>query len=446
MITSLSPLDGRYKDKVEVLAGFFSEHALMKFRLLVEVRFFQALADEKRITELGALSATEKDLLESLVKNFSAKEAERVKTLEKTTNHDVKALEYYLKEKLGKTSLKNRLEFIHFACTSEDVNNLAYGLMLKGAIEKVMRPTLEDLQKTLKKQARAWQKEPLLALTHGQPATPTTVGKELKVFAHRLARQIAQLKKQEFLGKLNGATGNYSAHMAAYPGVDWPALSKSFVQSLGLTWNPLTTQIESHDGMAELFHGLMRANTILLNLNRDLWMYISRGVFRQKAVAGEIGSSTMPHKVNPIDFENAEGNLGLANALLSHMAEKLPISRLQRDLTDSTVQRNSGMAFGYALLAYRSTLKGLGRLELNKKVIQEELENNWELLAEPIQTVLRKHGVRGAYEKLKALTRGKKVTRETLKKFIQSLKIPEADKKRLLALTPATYLGLAQKL
>lgn len=446
MITSLSPLDGRYENKVKELFPYFSEYGLIKYRLIVEISFFMMLSSEAGIEELPPFSDKELEMLESIVENFNEKEAEKVKDIEKTTNHDVKAVEYYIKEKLEKTSLKKYTEFIHFACTSEDINNLSYALMLKGGVEDVLLPAMDGLNKKITQLAKEWQKTPLLSLTHGQPATPTTVGKELKVFAKRLQRQIDHLKKQEFFGKLNGATGTFSAHLAAYPSVNWMELSKNFIQNLGLTHNPLTTQIEEHDFQSEIFDTIARFNTILLDIDRDMWMYISRGVFKQKVVKGEVGSSTMPHKVNPIDFENSEGNLGLANAILRHLSEKLPISRMQRDLTDSTVQRNNGVALGYSLLAYKSTLKGLDKLELNKKFIQEELDRNWALLAEPIQTVMRKHAVPKAYEKLKELTRGKEVNEITVRNFIKNLDIPKEDRERLLKLTPATYIGMADKL
>ncbi len=443
MITSLSPLDGRYQNKVSELIPYFSEYALIKYRLIVEISFFMMLSAEKGIPELPAFSDQEIKILEDILRKFDEKEAEKIKDIEKTTNHDVKAVEYYLKGKLEKTSLKKHSEFIHFACTSEDINNLAYGLMIKDARDRVMVPRMKELLKLLSSQAKQWKAIPLLSLTHGQPATPTTVGKELLVVAKRLERQIRLLEKQEILGKLNGATGNFNAHLAAYPKLKWDVLSKKFVQHLGLTHNAYTTQIEAHDYQSELYDTMARFNTILMDLDRDLWMYISRGIFKQKVVAGEIGSSTMPHKVNPIDFENSEGNLGLANAILRHMSEKLPLSRLQRDLTDSTVQRNIGVGFGYSLLAYQSTFKGLSKLELNKKVIQEELDQNWALLAEPIQTVMRKHNIPMAYEKLKELTRGKEITRDMVREFVSSLEIPEEDKKRLMELSPETYIGWA---
>jgi len=445
MITSLSPLDGRYSAKVSELTPYFSEYGLTKHRLMVEVSWLMMLSGEPGVKELPPFSDKELALLEKLIKDFDEKEAEEVKKIEKTTNHDVKAVEYYLKKKLEKTTLKKHLEFIHFACTSEDINNLAYALMIQGAGNHVLLPAMNELNKKIAQLSRKWKKIPLLSLTHGQPASPTTVGKEFLTFATRLSRQIKTLDKQETLGKINGATGNFNAHHTAYPKVDWQKLSKKFVQNLGLVHNPVTTQIEPHDFQSEICDGIARLNTILIGLDRDLWMYISRGVFKQKTVKGEVGSSTMPHKVNPIDFENSEGNLGLANSLLRHLSGKLPVSRMQRDLTDSTVQRNIGVAWGYSILAYKSTLKGLGKLELNKKVIQEELNAAWALLAEPIQTVMRKHGVPKAYEKLKELTRGKAIGRKEVQKFIKELKIPKEDKDRLLKLTPETYIGLADK-
>lgn len=446
MITSLSPLDGRYASKVSELSPYFSEYALIKHRLIVEIAFFMTLSAEPGIEELPPFSDEEMELLGNIVRDFDEKEAKKVKEIEKTTNHDVKAVEYYLKQKLKGSSLEKHLEFIHFACTSEDINNLSYALMLQGATEEVMLPMIKGLVKEVSKLAKKWKTVPLMSLTHGQPATPTTVGKEFLVMQKRLERQIKHLEKQEYLGKLNGATGNFNAHLSAYPKVNWILLSKKFIQNIGLTPNPYTTQIEPHDYQSELYDILARFNSILIDLNRDLWLYISRGIFKQKVVKGEVGSSTMPHKVNPIDFENSEGNLGLANALLRHLSEKLPQSRLQRDLTDSTVQRNIGVAFGYSLLAYQSTLKGLGKLELNKKVIQEELDQNWALLAEPIQTVMRKHKIPQAYEKLKELTRGKTIDQKAVQDFIQKLDLPKQDKERLLKLTPQTYIGLADQM
>ena len=443
MITSLSPLDGRYQVKITELSAYFSEYALIKHRLLVEVAFFMALSAEEKIKELPPFSDKEMDLLAKIVENFDEKEAEKVKTIEKTTNHDVKAVEYYIKKQLKGTTLEKHLEFIHFACTSEDINNLSYALMLKGATKQVMIPTMRKLTKELAKLAKKWKRLPLMSLTHGQPATPTTVGKEFLVMQKRLERQVAHLEKQDYLGKLNGASGNFNAHLSAYPKVNWGLLSKKFVQNLGLTYNPYTTQIESHDYQSELYDATARFNSILIDLDRDLWMYISRGIFKQKVIKGEVGSSTMPHKVNPIDFENSEGNLGLANSILKHLSEKLPNSRMQRDLTDSTVQRNIGVGFGYSLLAYKSTLKGLSKLELNKKVIQKELEKNWALLAEPIQTVMRKYKIPNAYEKLKELTRGKIIDKKAVRGFIESLDLPKEDKQRLMELSPETYVGLA---
>lgn len=446
MITSLSPLDGRYSSKVSELVPYFSEYALIKHRLVVEISWLMMLSSEKGIPELPAFSDKEIKILEDLIKNFSEKEAEKVKEIEKKTNHDVKAVEYYIKQKLENTSLKKYSGFIHFACTSEDINNLAIALMIQSAGNDVLLPVMKNLIKEISGLAKKWKSVPMLAMTHGQPATPTTVGKEFLVYVKRFERQMNMLDKQQTLGKINGATGNFNAHCVAYPKVDWMCLSKKFVQNLGLVWNPVTTQIEPHDFQSEIYDTMARFNTILIDFDRDIWSYISRGVFTQKTVKGEIGSSTMPHKVNPIDFENSEGNLGIANSLLRHFSEKLPISRMQRDLTDSTVQRNIGVAWGYSILAYKSTLKGLGKLELNKKVIQQELDNNWALLAEAIQTVMRKNGVPDAYEKMKELTRGKEITKEAIRKFIGGLKIPKEDKERLLKLTPQTYIGLAEKI
>jgi len=446
MITSLSPLDGRYASKVSELIPYFSEYGLIKHRLIVEISWLMMLSSEPSIKELPPFSDKELKILENLIKNFDEKEAKEVKKIEKVTNHDVKAVEYYIKKKLEKTTLKKHLEFIHFACTSEDINNLAIAMMIQGAGNHVLLPIMKELNKKIVQLSKKWKKVPMLSLTHGQPASPTTVGKELLVFSKRLERQMKALDKQETLGKINGATGNFNAHLAAYPKVNWQKLSKKFVQNLGLVHNPVTTQIESHDFQSEIYDTMVRFNTILTDFNRDMWTYISRGVFKQKTVKGEIGSSTMPHKVNPIDFENSEGNLGIANAILRHLSEKLPVSRMQRDLTDSTVQRNIGVAWGYSILAYKSTLKGLGKLELNKKIVQDELDRNWALLAEPIQTIMRKHAVPKAYEKLKELTRGKEVTEKTVRKFIKSLKIPKEDKERLLKLSPSTYIGMADKL
>lgn len=445
MITAISPLDGRYGKKVEELIPYFSEYALIKHRLIVEVAFFMALSAEPKIKELPPFSNAQIKILEKLVSNFDEKEAKKVKNIEKTTNHDVKAVEYYIKQNLEKTSLKKYLEFIHFACTSEDINNLSYALIIKSAGNNVLLPIMKEIIKEITKLSKKWKKMPMLSLTHGQPATPTTIGKEFMVFAKRLERQRKLLDKQETLGKLNGATGNFNAHISAYPKVNWSKLSKNFVQELGLVYNNHTTQIEPHDFQSEIYDTIARFNTILIDMNRDIWTYISRGMFKQKVIKGEVGSSTMPHKVNPIDFENSEGNLGLANAILRHLSEKLPNSRMQRDLTDSTVQRNIGIGWGYSILAYKSTLKGISKLELNKKIVQKELDNNWALLAEPIQTVMRKHGVPNAYEKLKELTRGKEINKKIVRNFIETLKIPKEDKERLLKLTPHNYIGNAAK-
>ena len=442
-ITALSPLDGRYESKVAELQDAFSEYALVRCRVQVEVLWLKALCAEKGIPECRALSKAEITQLDAIVAEFTPAEAEKVKAIEKTTNHDVKAVEYYLKEKIAGTSLEALSEFLHFACTSEDINNLSHALMLKQGRE-ILAVEQNNLIAGLTAKAKQWKTVPLLARTHGQTASPTTIGKELAVFASRLCRAAGVFQSLEIRGKLNGAVGNYNAHLSAYPDVNWPALAKGVIEGdLGLVQNPFTTQIEPHDYMAELFDALARFNTILLDLDRDIWTYISFACFKQKTVAGEIGSSTMPHKVNPIDFENSEGNIGLANALLRHMSEKLPVSRLQRDLTDSTVLRNMGVTFGYTLLAYRSTLKGLGKLELNEAKLAADLDNAWEVLAEPIQTVMRKAGIEKPYEKLKELTRGKAINAEAIREFIQSLKIDAADKKRLLAMTPASYIGLA---
>ncbi|HLD32456.1 MAG TPA: adenylosuccinate lyase [Candidatus Peribacteraceae bacterium] len=429
---SLSPLDGRYQSKTGVLRPFFSEEALIRSRVLVEIRYFQALAADPRIHGLPKLTAAQQEALERLLERFSPGEAKKVKLIEKTTNHDVKAVEYYLKGKIGSIpGLQKRTEFVHFGLTSEDVNNLAYGLMVHGALREVIRPELRSLIRSLGGLAKRWSAIELLSLTHGQPATPTTIGKELQVFVDRLTRQEQQLRTFKMQGKFGGAVGNYAAHRAAYPEVQWELLGQKFVRSLGMEPLQHTTQINPHDDIAELSHILFRINTILLSFSRDMWLYISRGVFQQKVVAGEVGSSTMPHKVNPIDFENAEGNFGLGNALFHHFAEKLPISRLQRDLSDSTVQRNIGVAFGYHLLAISSLQKGLSKISVNRKVVKKELAEHPEVLAEAIQMVLRKNGVQGAYEKLKKLTRGENVTRADIRNFIESLTLPKSEKQRL---------------
>jgi adenylosuccinate lyase len=446
-LTALSPLDGRYADKCDALRDIFSEYGLMRFRTVVEVRWLQALAGHPGIEELPAFDNKTNAFLDALLQAFSLADAERIKAIEKTTNHDVKAIEYFLKEKFAShASLKPASEFIHFACTSEDINNLAYGLMLAQARSDCMTPAMQQVLATLKDLAHKYADIPMLSRTHGQPASPTTVGKEIANMQYRLQRQLEQLLQIRLCGKINGAVGNFNAHYVAYPDMDWPDMARNFVTALGLEWNPYTIQIEPHDSMVELFDALRRFNTILIDCCRDIWGYISLGYFKQKAVAGEVGSSTMPHKVNPIDFENAEGNLGLANALLDHLSGKLPISRWQRDLTDSTVLRNLGVAFGHSLIAYRAFLQGLTKLELHAERLWEDLNNNWEIMAEPIQTVMRRHGITQAYEKLKALTRGHKIDQKALKAFIESLELPKEVKTQLLALTPENYTGNAAEM
>ncbi|MGB8599847.1 MAG: adenylosuccinate lyase [Burkholderiales bacterium] len=447
-LTALSPLDGRYQQKVDALRGYFSEYALIKYRVKIEIEWLKALASEKAIAEVPLFSSATLTDLDQLAEDFSVADAAQVKSIEAHTNHDVKAVEYWLKEKLAdNTEVMKVGEFIHFACTSEDINNLAYGLMLKQARQSVLLPALDKLVAKLTDLAHAHADVAMLSHTHGQPASPTTMGKEMANVAYRLQLARQKIAQIELPGKINGAVGNYNAHLAAYPDVEWEKFAKKFVEVLGLTFNPYTIQIEPHDGLAELFDAFARANTILIDLNRDVWGYISLGYFSQKVKAGEIGSSTMPHKVNPIDFENSEGNLGLANALLRHLAEKLPVSRWQRDLSDSTVLRNVGAVLGYCLLAYDSCLKGLDKLELNQIVINNGLDNNWDVLAEPIQTVMRRYAVPNAYEQLKELTRGKGgITKEALHAFINHLAIPAAEKKRLLGLTPANYIGMAAQL
>jgi len=445
-ISAISPLDGRYQNKVQELQEYFSEEALIRFRIVVEIRFLIALSREEKITEVREFTKQEHDFLNDLSRNFSQKNAERVKEIEKTTNHDVKAVEYFIKEKLEKTSLKNVMEFVHFACTSEDINNLAYGLILKEGMKEVIVPFLRELYAEIDAIAKDNASVAMLARTHGQPASPTTLGKEFKVIAERLARQIWLLEGQDYLGKLNGATGNFNAHMSAYPEVDWEGFSKDFVEGLSLRWNKYTTQIEPHDYVAEVMSKVKLINTILIDLSRDIWGYISLGFFKQKLKKGEVGSSTMPHKVNPIDFENAEGNFGLANSVMGHLAEKLPISRWQRDLTDSTVLRNLGVGLGYSLIGYKSLQRGLGKLEVNQEVISRDLNANWAVLAEPIQTVMRKCGIDKPYEKLKELTRGKEIGQKEIRTFVEKLDLPEEEKKRLLEMTPANYIGIAREL
>jgi adenylosuccinate lyase len=445
-LNALSPLDGRYHGKLGALRDCFSECALIRQRVHVEVEWLKALAAEASLKEVPAFSATTIAELDALVKNFSEADGARVKAIEATTNHDVKAVEYFLKERLAKNAEVTKVaEFIHFACTSEDINNLCHALMLSQARGKVLLPMLESVTDRLRTLAHEHADAPMLSRTHGQPASPTTLGKEMANVVARLQRAAARIASVSLLGKVNGAVGNYNAHLAAYPEPDWETFARRFVESLGLEFNPYTIQIEPHDAIAELFDAVARANTILLDLDRDIWGYVSVGYFKQKTKAGEIGSSTMPHKVNPIDFENSEGNLGLANALLRHLSEKLPVSRWQRDLTDSTVLRNMGVALGYTLLAWDSCLKGLNKLEANREKLAADLDDNWEVLAEPIQTVMRRYNVSGAYEQLKELTRGKGgIDRASLHAFIKGLKgIPEAEKQRLLEMTPASYIGKA---
>ena len=447
-LTALSPIDGRYQDKAVALRPIFSEFGLLKYRVTVEVRWLQKLAAHIQIQEVPALSAEANNYLDSIVANFSVEDANRIKTIERTTNHDVKAVEYFLKEKCeALPELYKINEFIHFACTSEDINNTSHALMLKTAREEVLLPEWKKVIDAVVELAERYKNIPLLSRTHGQPASPTTIGKEMANVAYRLKRQYKQLENVEILAKINGAVGNYNAHLSAYPDIDWHTFSQEFIeQSLGVTWNPYTTQIEPHDYIAEFFDCVARFNTIVIDFDRDMWGYIALNHFKQRTIAGEIGSSTMPHKVNPIDFENSEGNLGLANAIMSHLGQKLPISRWQRDLTDSTVLRNLGVGLGYALIAYASSLKGISKLEVNEQHLRDELDQNWEVLAEPIQTVMRRYGIEKPYEKLKELTRGKRVTGEAMREFIDGLSLPEAEKARLKAMTPESYIGYAVEL
>jgi adenylosuccinate lyase len=446
-LTALSPADGRYAGRCDSLRTIFSEYGLIRFRVRVEVEWLFALSREGEIAELGQIEGEPAACLRRLAGDFDEAHAVRIKEIEAGTNHDVKAVEYFIKEQLTEAGADDSLkEFTHFACTSEDINNLAYGLMLEEARRLVLLPLQEALFARLATMARNYADTPMLARTHGQPASPTTLGKELANLAWRCRRQSEQLSEIRIMGKMNGAVGNFNAHAVAFPQVDWPELSRRFIESLGLNANPLTTQIEPHDWIAEFCHALARFNTVLIDFCRDVWGYISIGYFRQKMVEGEIGSSTMPHKVNPIDFENAEGNLGVANSLLSHFAGKLPISRWQRDLTDSTVLRNLGVSIAHAVIAYESTLKGLDKLEPDLVRLAEDLDHNWEVLAEPIQTVMRRHGIDSPYEKLKAFTRGRRVGRDAIREFIDSLEIPEEARRQLLELTPAGYTGLAARL
>jgi len=446
-LTAVSPVDGRYGDKVSALRAIFSEFGLLKFRVQVEVRWLQKLAACAEIKEVPAFDADANAFLDQLVANFDEQDAQRIKDIEKTTNHDVKAVEYFLKEKVAAVPALHAVsEFIHFACTSEDINNLSHALMLKTAREDVIAPYWLKIIDAIKGLAHQFRDIPLLSRTHGQPATPSTIGKEFANVAYRMDRQYKQLQNVEVLGKINGAVGNYNAHIVAYPEVDWHVFSEEFVTSLGITWNPYTTQIEPHDYIAELFDCVARFNTILIDFDRDIWGYIALNHFKQRTIAGEIGSSTMPHKVNPIDFENSEGNLGLSNAVLQHLASKLPVSRWQRDLTDSTVLRNLGVGLGYALIAYQATMKGVSKLEVNEANLAFELDHNWEVLAEPIQTVMRRYGIEKPYEKLKELTRGKRVDAAGMQTFIDSLELPEEEKVRLKAMTPGSYIGRAAKM
>lgn len=443
-LSAISPIDGRYAEKTVALREFFSEYGLMRYRVIAEIRWLQALSRHEGIPEVPPLSESAHARLEAIIANFNVDEAQWIKVKEQTTNHDVKAVEYYLKDKAqGHPELAKVTEFIHFACTSEDMNNLAHALMLRDAREKVLLPSIDKTLGAIATLAQHYAEQPMLSRTHGQPASPTTLGKEMAVFVARLRRQRQQLAAVPCLGKINGAVGNWNAHIASYPEVDWPAMASEFIASLGLEMSPATTQIEPHDYIAEYFHALSRFNTILIDFARDIWSYISVGYFKQRAVAGEVGSSTMPHKVNPIDFENAEGNLGIANALLQHLAEKLPISRWQRDLTDSTVLRNLGVGAAHSLIAYQALQKGISKLEGDAWKLSKDLDENWEVLGEAIQTVMRRYGLPEPYEQLKRLTRGQKIGREAIREFVKGLALPDEAKERLLAMTPASYIGNA---
>jgi adenylosuccinate lyase len=443
-LTAISPIDGRYAAKTESLRAIFSEYGLIRHRVIVEVRWLQALSANSHITEVPKLSTAARTLLDGIVENFDPEQARRIKEIEKTTNHDVKAVEYYLKEQVAQNAeLDAVAEFIHFACTSEDINNLSHALMLKAGRDQILLPRAREILELISALAHSEAATAMMSRTHGQPASPTTLGKEFANVAYRLQRQLRQIEAVEMLAKMNGAVGNYNAHYSAYPDCDWPGIAREFVESMGLDWNPYTTQIEPHDYIAELFDAQARLNTILIDFSRDIWSYISIGYFKQKTIEGEVGSSTMPHKVNPIDFENAEGNLGIANAILAHLAQKLPISRWQRDLTDSTVLRNLGSGFGHVLIALDSLKRGLGKLEVNHAVIDADLDQNWEVLAEPIQTVMRRYGIEQPYEKLKALTRGQKIDAAAIREFVGTLDLPESARQELIELTPATYIGNA---
>ncbi|HEX4975130.1 MAG TPA: adenylosuccinate lyase [Pseudomonadales bacterium] len=445
-LTAISPIDGRYASKTQALRNHFSEYGLIKARVTVEIRWLQHLSTLSGIQEVPALSPSAHAFLENLLSEFSENDAQRIKDIEATTNHDVKAVEYFIKEKTAEQAeLQAVSEFIHFACTSEDINNLSHGLMLKNGLNTTILPLCQQVIDAITQLAHDYADVPMLSRTHGQTASPTTLGKEMANVVARLQRQLQQIKTIPLLGKINGAVGNYNAHLVAYPEIDWQTVAEEFVLSLGLSWNPYTTQIEPHDYIAELFHAFCRFNTILIDFDRDIWGYISLGYFSQKTVAGEIGSSTMPHKVNPIDFENSEGNLGLANALMEHMAHKLPISRWQRDLSDSTVLRNLGSGFAYSLIAYQATLKGISKLQMNAERLADDLDQAWEVLAEPIQTVMRRYGIEKPYEKLKDLTRGKRITQQSMHAFIDTLALPDPVKAELKTLTPARYVGNADQ-
>jgi len=444
-LTAISPVDGRYQNKTDVLRPIFSEYGLFRFRVLVEIEWLKKLSKNPNIKEIESFSANSISLLDNIKNNFSIDDAKQIKKIEKITNHDMKAVEYFIREKIqSDPKLKNVSQFIHFACTSEDINNLSYALMLKDARENILLPKLQKLIIILQEMSDSYASIPMLSRTHGQIASPTTLGKEMAIYVYRALRQMKQFENIELLGKLNGAVGNFNAHFAAYPDINWMSLSKEFVEELGLTWNPYTTQIESHDYMAEYFHTLARTNTILIDLCRDLWGYISLGYFNLKPIKGEVGSSTMPHKVNPIDFENAEGNFGIADSIFEHLAMKLPTSRWQRDLSDSTVLRNAGVGIAHTIIAFDSTVAGLSKIDINKDVIHEDLKDSWEVLTEPIQTVMRRYNIDNAYEKLKKLSRGQKINKEILHNFIEQLDIPDDAKSRLKELNPSNYLGNAE--
>ena len=444
-LTAISPVDGRYQNKTDVLRPIFSEYGLFRFRVLVEIEWLKKLSKNPNIKEIESFSASSISLLDNIKNNFSIDDAKQIKKIEKITNHDMKAVEYFIREKIqSDPKLNNVSQFIHFACTSEDINNLSYALMLKDARENILLPKLQKLIIILQEMSDSYASIPMLSRTHGQTASPTTLGKEMAIYVYRALRQMKQFENIELLGKLNGAVGNFNAHFAAYPDINWMSLSKEFIEELGLIWNPYTTQIESHDYMAEYFHTLARTNTILIDLCRDLWGYISLGYFNLKPIKGEVGSSTMPHKVNPIDFENAEGNFGIADSIFEHLAMKLPTSRWQRDLSDSTVLRNAGVGIAHTIIAFDSTVAGLSKIDINKDVIHEDLKDSWEVLTEPIQTVMRRYNIDNAYEKLKELSRGQKINKEILHNFIEQLDIPDDAKSRLKELNPSNYLGNAE--